>query len=433
MMETATYPVEYTTMASSSWRARLRQFPAHTAYLIGGFPLALVSFILGVTLFAAGAGTAIIFIGLPILAAGLLTAGGFAALERRLAEKATGRAMPDPAYHRLGDDAPPLKRLGATLRDPQRWFDLLWVLVHFVLATATFSIAISWIAAALWLPLGPLVNAILDQAIPNRGPSLGGIAGPFSKQVSQAIEYLLAAIALVTAPKVIGGLAALQSSVSNALLCTRGSYEARIDHLLGTRSSAQRAEAQALHRLERDIHDGPQQRLIRLQMDLARAERAADDPERARALIADTRVQLAETLAELRNLSRGIAPPVLLDRGLAAALDQLVARSEVPTTVEAYAGQLPEHIAAAAYFVVAEALTNVNKHSGATGAHVRVERIDDLLTVAVTDNGRGGASLAKGHGLAGLAERVNGVDGDLTIESPPGGPTVVQAFIPCAS
>lgn len=136
MMETATYPVEYTTMASSSWRARLRQFPAHTAYLIGGFPLALVSFILGVTLFAAGAGTAIIFIGLSILAAGLLTAGGFAALERRLAEKATGRAMPDPAYHRLGDDAPPLKRLGATLRDPQRWFDLLWVLVHFVLATS---------------------------------------------------------------------------------------------------------------------------------------------------------------------------------------------------------------------------------------------------------------------------------------------------------
>lgn len=251
--------------------------------------------------------------------------------------------------------------------------------------------------------------------------------------MSSLFEYGLALLCLISLPAVIHALATLQASVSRALLCSRGELVRRIDQLDSSRTAARTAEAQALNRLERDLHDGPQQLLVRIQMDLARAERATElDPAKARDLLAEARQQTADTLAELRNLSRGIAPPVLLDRGLDAALEELAGRSDVLTTVDSSVGQVPPHIASAAYFTASEALTNVHKHSVATEAHIAVERQGDLLTISVTDNGIGGASIAKGHGLAGLAERVRGVEGELFVDSPIGGPTVVQAVLPCA-
>lgn len=397
----------------------VRRTLRESAYLLSGFPLAVASFVVSVTLFSAGVGTVVVWIGVPILVLALTVAGGFADTERRLVTAATGRPMPTPTYRAAAPTASLPRRLLAPLADSQRWIELIWTLVHFVIATFTFCVTVSWWAASAWLLLGPVANPILDAAIPDRGPSIGGLRGLPPGLGSDLVEYIIAAICLLTLPFVIRGLTALQTGVSHAFLSLRSGYEAQISDLRESRSSAHRAEAQSLHRLERDIHDGPQQRLIRLQLDLARAERAAaSDPERARTLLAEARAQANDTLAELRNLSRGIAPPILVDRGLDAAVEELAARSEVLTTVDSETGDLPHHVATTAYFVVAEALTNVNKHSVANHAHVTLEKAADHLVVSVTDNGVGGASLAKGHGLAGLAERVRSVDGTLEVDSP---------------
>jgi len=164
--------------------------------------------------------------------------------------------------------------------------------------------------------------------------------------------------------------------------------------------------ADTRRRLERDIHDGPQQRLVRLRMDLARAHRQAEkDPAAASAIIQGAMEQTQQTLDELRQLSRGIAPPVLIDRGLAAAITEAATRSSVPVTVSTELPDLPDHVSQAAYFVVSEALANLNKHSGATVAGVEARVVDGSLQVRISDNGIGGASTAKGHGLAGLGGR----------------------------
>lgn len=192
------------------------------------------------------------------------------------------------------------------------------------------------------------------------------------------------------------------------------------------------AEAIALRRLERDIHDGPQQRLVRLAMDLGRAQQQWDtNPEAARQITAEALVQTQETLNELRALSRGIAPPILTDRGLPAALAALAARNTVEVELDvADLGRLHPAVENTAYFVVAEALANVAKHSGASLCRVCVEPLGDRLIVIVTDDGIGGANVAKGHGLAGLADRAHAARGTLTVYSPAGGPTTVTAELP---
>ena len=169
-------------------------------------------------------------------------------------------------------------------------------------------------------------------------------------------------------------------------------------------------------------------------MDLARAKRQASrDPRAAETILDGAIAQTRETLDELRSLSRGIAPPVLVDRGLAAALAEVAARSGVPVAVDADVPRLSERVEQAAYFVASEALTNLNKHSGAHSAELGAVIETEQLRLWIADDGVGGASLAKGHGLAGLVERLEGVDGRLTVTSPAGGPTRVEAVIPCAS
>jgi signal transduction histidine kinase len=167
-------------------------------------------------------------------------------------------------------------------------------------------------------------------------------------------------------------------------------------------------------------------------MDLGRARRQlAEDPDRAGEAIDSALLQARETVDELRSLSRGIAPPLLVDRGLAAALGELTVRSAVPVDAEVdVPAALPPHVETAVYFVVAEALTNVAKHSGATRASVVVRGTDGGIEVRVEDDGTGGAHPAKGSGLAGLEQRVVAADGRLEVSSPEGGPTVVQAWLP---
>ncbi len=209
----------------------------------------------------------------------------------------------------------------------------------------------------------------------------------------------------------------------------------RIGELEHSRAEVIDAAEAERRRIERDLHDGAQQRLVAMTMELARAQArfAAEDPAAARVLVDQAHAQALASLAELRSLVRGVHPPVLSDRGLDAALSGLAALCPVPVTVDVdMAGRPGPAVEAIAYFIVAETLTNVAKHARATQARVDVRGDPGRLIVTVQDDGIGNADPA-GAGLAGLAARVAAVDGRLTIDSPPGGPTLITAELPCAS
>jgi signal transduction histidine kinase len=220
------------------------------------------------------------------------------------------------------------------------------------------------------------------------------------------------------------------------LLCTSESRELRrqVEELRQSRSAVLDVEASELQRIERDLHDGAQQRLVMLTIDTGLAsERIDTDPEGAKRLILDAQEQARQALAEIRQLVRGIAPSILLDRGLVAALESLTGRGPVPTTIRS-AQPAGERFSIAteraAYFVVTEALANVAKHSGASRCEIRVWRDAASLVVEIEDDGRGGAAATPSGGLEGLRDRMGGVDGALVVESPPGGPTIVRATMP---
>jgi signal transduction histidine kinase len=208
----------------------------------------------------------------------------------------------------------------------------------------------------------------------------------------------------------------------------------RVDVLTETRRGALDIQAAELRRIERDLHDGAQARLVALSMQLGRAEEGlADRPETA-ALVRQARSEASAAIAELRDLARGIAPPVLSDRGLAAATEALGSRSPAPVTVDAQLGRRPPPVVeSAAYFVVAESLTNVAKHAPGARATVTIRLDRDILDVVVADDGPGAADVAAGGGLDGLRRRVAALDGQMEIASPPGEGTRIEVRLPCGS
>ncbi|HEV8280664.1 MAG TPA: histidine kinase, partial [Candidatus Limnocylindrales bacterium] len=222
-------------------------------------------------------------------------------------------------------------------------------------------------------------------------------------------------------------------------LCTSESRELRrqVETLQRSRSAVLDVEASELARIERDLHDGAQQRLVRLSMDLGLAsERIDTDPTGAKQLVREGQEQAHQALADIRQLVRGIAPSILLDRGLVPAIESITGGGPVRTAVisELAPGErLPFPVERAAYFVVSEALANVAKHSGATRCEVRCRREGGQLVIEVWDDGKGGAEIEAGGGLAGLASRVAGVDGAFSVSSPLGGPTLIRAEIPVAA
>jgi signal transduction histidine kinase len=256
-----------------------------------------------------------------------------------------------------------------------------------------------------------------------------------------AFASTLGLLLLVTLPLVTRVCVAAQAGLGQVLLWDASALLRRIRGLEQERDTARAqtvaavsAEAAALRRLERDIHDGPQQRLVRLAMELGRAQHHFDSrPEAVREALADAIAQAQEALEELRALSRGIVPPVLADRGLRAALTALAARSTVAAQVDAdpLDGRLDAAVETTAYFVVAEALTNVAKHSHARRCVIGVRHGGGTLRTWVTDDGMGGAALDKGHGLRGLEDRLRAAGGRLRVTSPRGGPTTITAELPC--
>ena len=422
-------------MNRSAWAARYRQLGRDAAFLLLSGPLSLLAFYLVVPLTALGVVTTIIWVGLLLLIIDLSIAGGFANIARLAVARVDGREPVPGGYLVPEPGTSARRRLFRRLRDPQRWMDLLWAVIYFPVSFITWIISVVWLALAVAGLLAPIADITLDLVLdPTIGEQRQGLAHLLGLQPELlwdiGFNLTCGIVFSLTAPAVLRGLAAMQTGLIRAML----SWRSEVSRLQTSRASVQRAEADTRRRLERDIHDGPQQRLVRLRMDLARAQRQAEkDPVAASAIIQGAMDQTQQTLDELRQLSRGIAPPVLVDRGLAAAITEAATRSAVPVTVSTELSQdLPDHVSQAAYFVVSESLANLNKHSGATAAGVEARVVDGALQVRISDNGIGGASTAKGHGLAGLVERLNGVDGRLTITSPTGGPTTVEAMIPCA-
>ena len=417
-------------MNRSAWAARYRQLGRDAAFLLLSGPLSLLAFNLVLPLTVAGTGTVIIGVGLLLLVLALSIAGGFANLARLGVARLDEREPRPGGYLSPVPEASARRRLLRRLRDPQRWVDLLWVIVYFPVSLITWILTVVWLALAVGGFLAPIADVITESILGDQRQGLSDLLGLYPPLLWDVVIDLACGIIFsLTAPFVLRGLAAMQTGLIRGML----SWRSEVSRLQTSRAAVQRAEADTRRRLERDIHDGPQQRLVRLRMDLARAHRQAEkDPVAASAIIQGAMEQTQQTLDELRQLSRGIAPPVLIDRGLAAAITEAATRSSVPVTVSTELPDLPDHVSQAAYFVVSEALANLNKHSGATAAGVDARIVDGALLVRISDNGLGGASTAKGHGLAGLVERLNGVDGRLFITSPTGGPTTLEARIPCA-
>jgi len=324
--------------------------------------------------------------------------------------------------------------LRAEFADENRWRDVLYVAINLPLSIIEFLVAATFWTAGLSLATSPIwYDAVAGAGLPGfLGPLLG------HDPVAITVRAVAGAALVMAAASISQLLIALHRGVAAALLCTSESRELRrqVAALQKSRSAVLDVEASELHRIERDLHDGAQQRLVMLTIDLGLAsERLEDDPAAAKQLIVEGQEQARQALAELRDLVRGIAPSILLDRGLIAALESVTARGPVPTRLvsELPRGErLPAVAERTAYFVATEALANVAKHSGAKRCEVRCRREGSRLVVEVWDDGTGGAKVAPGGGLEGLEGRVAGVDGTLSISSPSGGPTLVHAAIPLA-
>ncbi len=397
-----------------------------TAQLLLDLVFGIVGFTVVVTGLSTGAGLLITLVGVPILAGTLLAARGLGWFDRVRAN----------ALLRLDVAAPPLRRAGhgflrqlfSPFRDAGNWKASAYLLLMLPVGVVNFSIAVTiWSAAlsALFLP-------VYAWALPHGGPEIWAgtyVHGPWKVAVASLAGLLLT----LAAPWIIRPFALLDGVLVRTLLGA-SAKDARIEQLQETRARSVDAAVEERRRIERDLHDGAQQRLVRLGMDLGLAlDKFDEDPSGARVLVAEAHHEAQRAIVELRDLVRGLHPAVLEDRGLDAALSALAARSPVPVALSVEVPvRPPASVEANAYFIVAEALTNVAKHAGAQTASVDVRSAGAALRIQVADDGRGGAD-AEGSGLAGLADRAAAVDGTFSVVSPAGGGTTVIVELPCGS
>jgi signal transduction histidine kinase len=366
-------------------------------------------------------------VGLPILGLTLRVATWFAAAERaRLAFMLGIRIPVWPAESRAGYRwglVPRWRMLGQRAS----WAELSYGLLRLPVSAVALTVSVSFWSAGLVMLALPFYNTYL----PAGGAELGDVVLRGS-----SVPYVsaLGLVTLIVAAQVTRGFAIADAAMSRRLLGPPSDLAARVEQLEDSRERVLGAAETERRRIERDLHDGAQQRLVALAMELGRAKaKFTDDPDAARVLVDQAHAQAKEALTELRNLVRGVHPPVLTERGLDAALSGLAALCPIPVDVHVDVPVRPKSaVEAVAYFMVAEALTNVAKHSRASQAKVVVEGhgYPGTLTVMVSDDGIGGAN-ANSPGLSGLADRVSGVDGRLSVESPSGGPTIIAAELPC--
>jgi signal transduction histidine kinase len=361
------------------------------AFMLAGFPVNLVAFILIVVLFSVGIGTLVIWLGLAVLLLATKTAFGFAAANRALIRGTLGVNIPAPEIS-YDDSRSVWQRYLRRLTHPQMWRNVAYLLIAFPLACFEFPLAI---AGVIILPVGLFVLPVV---------------------------------------------AALHIMLARALLGpnTTEQLTQKAERLQASRARGVDAAEAERRRIERDLHDGAQQRLVAVAMGLGRAKTKMDvDPDAAKELVDEALADAKLAVSELRDLARGIYPAVLGDRGLDAALSSLAAKCPIPVDVHVRIDpRPPAAVESTAYFIVGECLTNIAKHSGASEVEVNAWREErptgDLVIVEITDDGHGGATMRPGGGLSGLADRAATIDGVMTVVSPLGGPTVIRADLPCA-
>ncbi|MFD7744711.1 sensor histidine kinase [Streptomyces sp. NPDC059698] len=402
-------------------------------YTLLSFPLSVVMFSFSITMVSMGAGLLVTFIGIPVLAAGLAVCRGFGVLERHRARGLLGVEVGDPERVQ-GKTGGPMAWMGAILKSGVSWRHLLYTLLHFPWSTFTFVVAITlWstglttLTYPLWFWLFPVFGGQGGLQLYGDDTHREYLDSPFELAVAGGVGLVL----VMVTPWIVRGLLSVDRLMVTGLLGP-SRLATRVTELESDRGVVVDTAAADLRRIERDLHDGAQARLVALAMDLGLAkEKLADDPEAAARMVDEAHGEVKVALQELRDLARGIHPAVLTDRGLDAALSSIASRCTVPVQVEVDLDARPaQAIEGIAYFTVSELLQNISKHARATRATVDVWRAADRLMLQVTDNGRGGASPAAGGGLAGLAERLDAVDGVLVVDSPPGGPTTVTAELP---
>jgi signal transduction histidine kinase len=374
-----------------------------------------------------GAGMLVLLVGVPVLGLTLRLGDWFARAERARFALLLGVPIPTwPAGARAG------YRWGLVPRwrmftERATWGEIGYALLRLPVSAVTVTVSIGVWAVGLTMLALPFYNHYL----PSGGAEFGDTV---LRGSSVTVVSAIGLAVLIAAPQLTRGLATADTAISRRLLGPPSDLAARVSELEISRERVVDAAEGERRRIERDLHDGAQQRLVALAMELGRAKaKFADDPDAARVLVDQAHAQAKEALTELRNLVRGVHPPVLTERGLDAALSGLAALCPIPVDVHVDVPVRPRPaVEAVAYFMVAEALTNVAKHSRASQAKVVVEGhgYPGTLTVMISDDGIGGADPGS-PGLAGLADRVSGVDGRLSVESPSGGPTIIAAELPC--
>ncbi|CAM5255756.1 histidine kinase OS=Streptomyces tendae OX=1932 GN=GUR47_17635 PE=4 SV=1 [Streptomyces tendae] len=355
------------------------------AHLLANLPAALLGFVYVVTTLSVGIGLTVTVIGLPLLAAGLLGARQLGKLERARARTLLGVRVDEPSPLPLRGRRGFFAQLWMSLKDPVGWRTVLYEFIRFPWGVLTFVVTLTSLFV-LWPVL----------------------------------------------PFVARGLTNVDRAMVRGLLSPSDELERRIAELESDRGVVVDTAAADLRRIERDLHDGAQARLVNLAMGLGLAkEKLLEDPDAAAAMVDEAHGEVKLALQELRDLARGIHPAVLTDRGLDAALSSVASRCTVPVRVTVDLAERPAPaIEGIAYFTVSELLQNVSKHSGAGSASVEVWRSSDRLLIQVGDNGRGGARLDGGTGMKGLADRLSAVDGLFVVDSPEGGPTLITAELP---
>ncbi|MDT0309158.1 sensor domain-containing protein [Streptomyces sp. DSM 44917] len=411
--------------AARTWREGL--------YALLNLPMALIGFVTAVTGLSVSAGLLITFVGLPLMAAVLLVLRLFGSAERVRARLLLGLAVPDPEPLRLRPGRRgPLAWMGAVLRSNVSWRSAAYAVVCLPWGVLTFSVVTGlWVGGwgALTFPLWQwTLDGDEEIGVNTDGHGGGWI---WDTPLDMAAVSLAGLVLLLAAAVVIRGMAVIDRLLVAGLLGPSAAA-ARVLQLESDRSVVVDASAADLRRIERDLHDGAQARLVSLAMDLGLAkEKLTEDPEAAARMVEEAHGEVKLALQELRDLARGIHPAILTDRGLGPALSAVASRCTVPVAVEVDLDARPaEAIEGIAYFTASELLQNVSKHAAARRAGVEVWRAGDRLMLQVSDDGRGGADATAGSGLAGLAERLAAVDGLLGIDSPEGGPTAVTAALP---
>jgi signal transduction histidine kinase len=372
-----------------------------------------------------------VWIGLPLVLWSFALVRAFAGVHRRRAARVLGAPVERP--YRPVVPGGPFARLKRVGRDPASWRDLAWLVL-----SATVGLVLRLVVVALLLAaVGGFVLPLIWQSLPQPvAPFWIGVVR-VADQTSANLVAVEGALVLLLWWLVAPSLMRADAWLARWLRAPteRSRLARRVDELAETRAVSIDSQAAELRRIERDLHDGVQAQLVALGMSLGMAEEAvATDPDAARDLLAEAKLATGTALAELRDVVRGIHPPVLADRGLDGAVRALALRTPLPTEVETdLGGPLPPPVESAAYFAVAEALTNVIKHSGASRSWVRMRHTDGVLSIVVGDDGGGGADPARGSGLEGIRRRLAPFDGTLDLASPPGGPTVLTMELPCES